>query len=55
VKWSFILYYLDKKSIEEWPNNGKIVFQNFSLRYNPDSPHILKNINLTIRPMEKVI
>lgn len=47
-------YYLDKKPPNEWPVSGKIVFKNFNLRYNPNGPYILKNLNIEIEPMEKV-
>lgn len=33
---------------------GKIEFRNVSFRYTDDSPYILKNINLTINPCEKL-
>ncbi|VVC32376.1 ABC transporter type 1, transmembrane domain,ABC transporter-like,P-loop containing nucleoside triphosphate [Cinara cedri] len=44
----------NKASPIEWPNKGKIVFQHFSLRYNPHTPLILRNLNFTIQPEEKV-
>ncbi|VVC32370.1 Hypothetical protein CINCED_3A012061 [Cinara cedri] len=44
----------NKKPPKEWPNQGNIVFQKFSLRYTPDSPYILKDVNITIQSMEKV-
>lgn len=34
---------------------GKIVFNNFYLRYTPDTPHVLNDLNINIEPMEKVI
>ncbi|KAJ2851643.1 hypothetical protein IWW36_000966 [Coemansia brasiliensis] len=37
-----------------WPAQGKIEFRQFSMRYRPDLDYALKNINLTIRPGEKV-
>ena len=38
----------------KWPNNGKIEFINFSAKYRPFTPIILKRLNLTINPGEKV-
>ncbi|XP_025204473.1 probable multidrug resistance-associated protein lethal(2)03659 isoform X2 [Melanaphis sacchari] len=37
-----------------WPFLGKIEFRNFSLRYNLDSPYVLKNLSVQIQPTEKV-
>ncbi|XP_075969494.1 sulfonylurea receptor isoform X2 [Anticarsia gemmatalis] len=37
-----------------WQRNGKIEFENVSVQHEPGSPPILKNINLTISPGEKV-
>lgn len=48
-------FYLEKIPPENWPNAGKIVFQNLNLCYSPDSPSVLKNLNFQIQPMEKVI
>ena len=38
----------------KWPNNGKIEFINFSAKYRPFTPIILKKLNLVINPGEKV-
>ena len=35
-------------------SKGKINFKNFSVRYRPDTPLILKNITLEIKPGEKI-
>lgn len=37
-----------------WPSQGKVQFIDFSLRYRPNLPLVLKNINLTICPGEKI-
>ncbi|XP_035436877.2 ATP-binding cassette sub-family C member Sur-like [Spodoptera frugiperda] len=37
-----------------WQRNGKIEFQNVNIQHEPGSTTILKNINLTISPGEKV-
>ena len=39
---------------KHWPNRGKIEIKDFSCRYRPETPIILKNVNLTINPGEKV-
>ncbi|PZC84367.1 hypothetical protein B5X24_HaOG200320 [Helicoverpa armigera] len=37
-----------------WQRNGKIEFENVSIQHEPGSTSILRNINLTISPGEKV-
>lgn len=49
------LFCLDKKPPKEWPNEGEIIFHDFCLRYSLDTPYVLKNLSLRIKPMEKVI
>ncbi|XP_055853123.1 probable multidrug resistance-associated protein lethal(2)03659 [Episyrphus balteatus] len=46
----------EKKPRKEWPEDGKVVFDNLSLRYFPDpkSDSVLKNLNLEIAPCAKV-
>lgn len=46
---------LDKRPPKEWPQKGQIIFEKFYLRYSPDMPHVLKNLNIKIESMEKVI
>ena len=41
-------------SLGNWPSKGKIEFQNFSVRYRPDTEIVLKNISFVINPKEKV-
>lgn len=50
-----IRFRLDNTPPKEWPHNGKIVFQNLSLRYSPDTSRVLKNLNITIESEEKAI
>ena len=40
----------DKKPPNTWPDKGNIVFEKLSMRYepNPDSDHVLKDLNLQI-------
>ena len=40
--------------IKSFISKGKISFKNYSVRYRPDTPLALKNINLEIMPGEKV-
>ncbi|XP_033150157.1 probable multidrug resistance-associated protein lethal(2)03659 [Drosophila busckii] len=46
----------DKKPPNTWPEEGKIIADDLSLRYFPDpqSKYVLKSLNFEIRPMEKV-
>lgn len=37
-----------------WPANGEVHFKDYSCRYRPELPLILKNINLDIKPREKI-
>ncbi len=37
----------------QWPIGG-IIFENFSFRYSSTAPWVLKNINISIQPNEKV-
>ncbi|KAF5283717.1 hypothetical protein FQR65_LT13752 [Abscondita terminalis] len=37
-----------------WPEYGAIQFNNLCLRYFPNEPDVLKNLNFTIQPLEKV-
>ncbi|KAJ2585721.1 ATP-binding cassette glutathione S-conjugate transporter ycf1, partial [Coemansia sp. RSA 1804] len=39
---------------KNWPSNGKIEFNNFSMKYHQDLEYVLKEINLAINPREKI-
>lgn len=39
---------------KDWPSRGFIEFKNVYMRYSDEDPPILKNLNLTIEPTEKV-
>ncbi|KAI6229423.1 ATP-binding cassette sub-family C member 8 [Aphelenchoides besseyi] len=39
---------------EEWPPNGEIRFENLSLRYRSDLDDVLHDVNVTIKPCEKI-
>ncbi|KAJ1908515.1 hypothetical protein LPJ81_000016 [Coemansia sp. IMI 209127] len=42
------------KPEEQWPSTGKIEFRNFSMKYREDLELVLKDVNLTINPGEKI-
>lgn len=44
----------DKKPKGNWPEEGKIEFKNVVMRYDPNEPPVLKNLNLVIYPQEKI-
>lgn len=44
----------DKRPEESWPSNGIVRFNDYSTSYRPGLPPVLKNINLEIRPSEKI-
>jgi len=46
--------FLEKTRPKGWPHSGKIIFEHFNLRYSPDSPYVLKDLNIQIQTMEKV-
>jgi ABC-type multidrug transport system fused ATPase/permease subunit len=37
-----------------WPSQGAVAFNNYSTRYRPGLDLVLKNINLSIKPKEKI-
>ena len=39
---------------KNWPVNGNIEFRNYYVRYRPNTPDVLKNINLKINNGEKI-
>jgi ABC-type multidrug transport system fused ATPase/permease subunit len=41
------------KEKNQWPNNGEIIFENFSFSYENEK-NVLKNLSLRIRPGEKI-
>lgn len=43
-----------KEMTKTWPEAGQIIFENMCMRYIVDGPLILKNLNLVIKPKEKV-
>ena len=45
------IYSLEDKS---WPNEGKLSYVNYSMKYRPNCDMALKNININIDPKEKI-
>uniref|UniRef100_A0A336M8S7 CSON013802 protein n=1 Tax=Culicoides sonorensis TaxID=179676 RepID=A0A336M8S7_CULSO len=46
----------DKKPPVTWPESGRVIFDNLSMRYAPDpkSDRVLKDLELEIQPREKI-
>jgi ATP-binding cassette subfamily C (CFTR/MRP) protein 4 len=40
--------------VENWPSNGKLSYENVHLTYGSSKEYVLKNINFTIHPKEKI-
>ncbi|KAJ8946513.1 hypothetical protein NQ318_004648 [Aromia moschata] len=43
-----------RKADENWPTRGKITFENTNVRYVPEEPPVLRDINITVEPGEKI-
>lgn len=39
---------------ENWPEEGALVFNDYSTRYRPNLDLVLKNVNLSVKPHEKI-
>ncbi|KAL5236135.1 hypothetical protein ACI65C_003545 [Semiaphis heraclei] len=44
----------NKKPPKNWPDKGRITFNNFYLRYDVDTHYVLSNLNIHIEPTEKI-
>ncbi|KAJ2096779.1 Transporter of the ATP-binding cassette (ABC) [Coemansia sp. S100] len=44
----------DNRVPSEWPRSGCVEFKNLSVKYGADQNYALKNLNVTIRPGEKI-
>lgn len=44
-----------KQPQNDWPRHGKLVFDKMAMRYAEDAVPVLKNLNVTIQPREKVV
>ena len=42
------------ENLKDWPNHGKIVFENVFVKYRDPLEFALKNVTLKINPKEKV-
>lgn len=40
---------------KEWQRNGKIEFQDVTIQYQPESSPVLQNINMMVKPGQKVL
>ena len=47
-------YLQESKYTENWPSEGRISFNNYSVSYRPNTPLVLKNLNFAINPKEKI-
>ena len=47
-------HYANANNTELWPQNGKIEFKNVSMRYRSGLPLVLKGVNFTVKPKEKI-
>ncbi|RXG69973.1 Multidrug resistance-associated protein 4 [Armadillidium vulgare] len=43
-----------KPKKDDWPSKGRVTFKSVYLYYDQDSPPVLKNLNFTIEPREKI-
>lgn len=44
----------DNRPAESWPDEGKVEFINYSTRYREGLDLVIKGINFTVKPGEKV-
>ncbi|TID30754.1 hypothetical protein CANINC_000670 [Pichia inconspicua] len=44
----------DSPELQYWPQNGEISIKHLYLKYRPELPFVLKDVNLAIKPSEKV-
>jgi ABC-type multidrug transport system fused ATPase/permease subunit len=42
------------ENLINWPENGKIKFENYSTKYRPDTDIVLKKINFNVNSQEKI-
>ncbi|KAJ8919555.1 hypothetical protein NQ315_002177 [Exocentrus adspersus] len=52
--WAHFAKITYKNPKRNWPQSGKITFKRTYLRYSPDGEPVLKDLNLEIKPGEKV-
>ena len=51
---NFILPEDENLKEKHWPNEGKIIFKNLSIKYRPNTEIVLKKLNFEILPNEKI-
>jgi ABC-type multidrug transport system fused ATPase/permease subunit len=44
----------DHRPSKSWPAEGEVIFKDFSTKYRPELDLVLRNINLHIKPKEKI-
>ncbi|KAF3988772.1 hypothetical protein FT663_03860 [Candidozyma haemuli var. vulneris] len=44
----------DNRPPASWPAKGELIFKNYSTRYRPELDLVLKNVNLKVKPHEKI-
>nr|UOU03336.1 ATP-binding cassette subfamily C1-5 [Brachionus rubens] len=44
----------ETKPDDEWPQNGEIIFNNYSVKYREELDNVLSNINAVVKPSEKI-
>lgn len=44
----------NRKPPPKWPEEGKVIFKHVFLKYSPQDPFVLKDLNFTIHSMEKI-
>lgn len=54
VKNMPLIGYQSKEMANNWMTKGELEFSNFSCRYRPELPQVIKNMNLKIKPGMKV-
>ena len=42
------------ENCQKWVTSGKIIFDNFSARYRPNTDYVLRDVNIEISPGEKI-
>ena len=44
----------NEKPPEDWPSKGELRMEDVAFRYSPELPMVLKNLNFSVKPSEKV-
>lgn len=47
-------YIKDNTPAESWPENGEVIFKEYSTRYRPNLDLVLKGVSLHVKPHEKI-